>query len=278
DPLSKLNKQPVQKSVAPHIFPAGHTCEMNLPIQTSDGGTGSVGIAPEADWRYYVINFAGNDHRCGQLGRALLLLEPSIELGNCFFKDEDFGMRGRATPTNQISTFFSSAAMMSFTQISEDSIAPTAELFAKISHLQKGVVSAALERHAQILALPRHSDMVVLAAFTILESLITHSPRSPWHGDSLNHQVSTKMALLNGRFTKPLDHPRIDCSDQKSLWKKLYDLRSAIAHGDIPDFSSKSLRDLHSRESAWELLSQALKRLLVLSLSEFELITALKDC
>jgi hypothetical protein len=73
--------------------------------------------------------------------------------------------------------------------------------------------------------------MYCLGLFAVIESLITHNPHGDY--DSLTHQVSTKIPLLERMFRKPLDYQSVDSSGTSSakIWKKLYGYRSALAHG-----------------------------------------------
>ena len=107
--------------------------------------------------------------------------------------------------------------------------------------------------------------------------LLTHNPNDKEIGDSLSHQIATKVALLDKRLPEPLPYVDYfgDESSPERIWKMLYSFRSAIAHGDNPDFKAK-LRMLRSAKSATSFVGEATARLLRQALEEPELFDSLK--
>ncbi len=74
--------------------------------------------------------------------------------------------------------------------------------------------------------------------FSIVESLVTHQPKSSDSGESLTHQIATKLPLLQKRFQRSLDHTQyFPDLREHDLWKRLYNYRSALAHGEECGFS-----------------------------------------
>lgn len=86
------------------------------------------------------------------------------------------------------------------------------------------------------------------------------------------------MPLLSKRFEAGPLAPVNTAISLRDQWDALYHWRSKIAHRDIPDFSDKPLKKLGDRNAAVQLLRTSLKRLLVLALTEHELISDLKEC
>ena len=118
----------------------------------------------------------------------------------------------------------------------------------------------------------------LLNHFSLIEALITHEPTAA-AGDSLNHQISTKMPLLFRRFTEPVAFPRgFETTDQKKLWKLLYGVRSRFAHGDVADFRSGQFSRLGDFQAVERFVYLALKSLLKLALHEPDLVYDLKSC
>jgi len=123
----------------------------------------------------------------------------------------------------------------------------------------------------------RYSSLTLLGHFALIEALITHDPHK--FGDSLNHQLSTKMPLLMRRWPCPLDPACFfPIQDLRTVWKRLYELRSIIAHGGKPDFTKNRLRDLRSGYAAYQFVRAALKRLIIQTFHEPQLVNDLKAC
>jgi hypothetical protein len=114
-----------------------------------------------------------------------------------------------------------------------------------------------------------------LGVFAVIESLLTHDPQGSH--DSLTHQIKGKMALLEKRFHNPLDYSCFASAKSETIWGKLYSYRSAIAHGDTPDFKG-TLSVLKDQMTAVSFLDSAAKALLRHALEEPELILDLRPC
>lgn len=229
-------------------------------------------------WRYFVINVEHDHDEDQSLNMAFQLTEYPLELGYSF-----------AATGCSSSTMGHLAAVFSFLEsVSVDPMPTTlsdAVLDAAMSNFQKirgncsPRIRRAMNRFDALRGLPRQDDMLVLGLFAVLEGLITHEPRSPSHGDSLTHQVSTKMALLSKRFkivNKSEDDKKL-LSDKKA-WCALYDWRSEIAHGGEPDFATNPLKIFATRANALAFLQSNLRRLLLFALDEPELIEDLNAC
>jgi len=136
----------------------------------------------------------------------------------------------------------------------------------------------AADRFFSLKSFPESSEFMVIGLFSVLESLITHAPELTEPMDSLNHQVKTKMSLLSKRFSQPLDYDFFFGSgDVSSIWGRLYEYRSKIAHGDDADFQKK-LKLLRNPENATSFLKEAAKLLILCALREPQLISDLKQC
>jgi hypothetical protein len=108
-----------------------------------------------------------------------------------------------------------------------------------------------------------------------LEMLLTHNPNDKDVGDSLSHQISTKVALLERRLAKPLNYAVLSEAKSTVVWKKLYAFRSAIAHGGTADFKG-ALSILQSPQAATEFLAEATALILRHALDEPALFDSLK--
>ena len=119
------------------------------------------------------------------------------------------------------------------------------------------------------------TPLYVLGVFAVLESLLTHDPHGGY--DSLTHQIKTKMALLDSRFSERLDYSKFGTARADKIWARLYAFRSALAHGQQFDF----VRDrvlLKDDRTVVRFLDEATKALLRHALQEPQLITDLRAC
>jgi hypothetical protein len=94
-------------------------------------------------------------------------------------------------------------------------------------------------------------------------------------GDSLSHQICTKVALLERRLAKPLNYGVLSEAKSDVVWKRLYAFRGAIAHGGIADFKGP-LKVLQRSQAATEFLAEATALILRYALDEPALFDSLK--
>ena len=118
--------------------------------------------------------------------------------------------------------------------------------------------------------------LLALALFSIIEMLITHNPNDKEIGDSLMHQIRTKIALLSERFVHKLDYSGFPTGRTPTRYGQLCIVPSLVAHGGEVDFAKNDLRQLVSRENALGFLQVATRRLLRHALEEPSLVDALK--
>ena len=120
-----------------------------------------------------------------------------------------------------------------------------------------------------------YNELFSLGLFSIIESLITHNPSGEY--DSITHQIKHKIPLLERRFQNPIDYSCFGNAAPQTLWSKLYDYRSRIAHGGEIDFSGK-LQILNNAFTVQLFLESLLRALLRHALQEPDLYTDLKSC
>jgi hypothetical protein len=154
------------------------------------------------------------------------------------------------------------------------------ELFQSFNQLDKGIdegVIRAIKLNRAVQRLGAPVDFAVLGLFMIIEMLLTHNPNEKEVGDSLTHQIKTKMAFVSPRFKNPLDYSRFGPSaDHGQIWGALYTYRSCIAHGNHIDFSKGPLAKLNSAAEAFEFLEVATKELLAYAIREPSVVNGLK--
>jgi hypothetical protein len=135
-----------------------------------------------------------------------------------------------------------------------------------------------VQQFGEILELERNSALRYLGLFTIIESLLTHNPKSSDPADSLTRQVMTKMVLLGRRAANPPPYAEhFGNAAPDTIWKKLYGVRSHIAHGSNPDFQ-REFAVLRSLEQATQFLRLAASLVLRRALEEPGLVADLREC
>jgi hypothetical protein len=225
-----------------------------------------------------VLNCNDVSGNLNELEIPCLLIEPEIEWAATFYA----GGTGQDIP--KAFHFFQTHLYPIMAPLAEETLHEVADIHVLIKKAQHTQV----ESHASILRVLqdfassrsyiRLGRMAVLSHFSLIEAIITHEPKTT-AGDSLNHQVSTKMPLLFRRFSQPLDVTNFfKTDDLKKAWKLLYDVRSRFAHGDSADFKKGPLVALGNFQQVERFTYLSLKRLLKLALQEPELIHDLKAC
>jgi hypothetical protein len=109
-----------------------------------------------------------------------------------------------------------------------------------------------------------------------VEIVLTHDPSGKEIGDSISHQLITKISLLSGRLLSNFEYDLFEKNvHSDKIWKLLYSYRSSIAHGNHIDFV-KTLRCLSTEEKSVKFLASATRILLRHALREPDLFTGLK--
>jgi hypothetical protein len=240
---------------------------------------------PKEKWRYYVINFLGTNIEVSRFFSIADLVFPYLTSYAGCLTSEEFGQgerRGRVNDPLGSQSFYSYHMLLDSSPrpLNRKCLRKLQELLRKYDKLDKdkheGILRA-VEYHTNIHRLSPLNNLHVLGLFMIIEMLLTHNPNDKEIGDSLSHQIRTKIALLSPRFTTPLDYSAFGkgCSPDK-LWGSLYAYRSCIAHGNHIDFSKGTLKVLKDSKTADEFLIGATKTILVHALIEPDLINALK--
>ncbi len=99
--------------------------------------------------------------------------------------------------------------------------------------------------------------MRVLGHVGILESLVTHKPEPQDPYASLTRQMKFKMKLIGHRAAVPIPYDLFPLREsEEKVWGKVYEYRSAIAHGDNPDFANR-FKVLKNAETVAEFVERA---------------------
>ena len=208
---------------------------------------------PKDKWRYYVINFLGSNSEGLRFFSIADLVFPYLASYAGWLTSEAFGQgegRGRTYDPFGSQAFYSYHMLYDSSprQFDEKCLHKLQELLGQYDALDKtkheGILRA-VEYHRNIHRLSSLNNLHVLGLFMIIEMLLAHNPNDKEIGDSLGHQIRTKIALLSPRFTTPLDYSAFGKGySPEKVWGSLYAYRSCIVHGNHVDFSKGALKVL----------------------------------
>jgi hypothetical protein len=131
-----------------------------------------------------------------------------------------------------------------------------------------------LKLFSEVPVIKGRNELTVLALFAVLESLLTHNPKG--ESDSITHQIGSKILLISKRMDIGFDYPLFGNASFEKIWKKLYELRSRIAHGSSITFTGplQVLDDVYTVE---RFMFSALRAVLRFAVQEPQLVLDLKS-
>ncbi|MDP2688284.1 MAG: HEPN domain-containing protein [Aequorivita sp.] len=143
------------------------------------------------------------------------------------------------------------------------------------------IINKAYNDFFKISELSDFSVFKVVSYFACLELLLVDNKLDKLK--SISSQLESKLDLLNNRMNSPIKvSDFIKGPDTLTLGKSisiLYGYRSSIAHGDFVDFEKKlQILNKISKSDILNFLRTVLKRILLISLEEPQLISDLKNC
>ncbi|HJV00347.1 MAG TPA: hypothetical protein VJ752_07365 [Burkholderiaceae bacterium] len=231
------------------------------------------------DWRYYVIRTPVTGYTSIWIGYASELCDTpfnnqglSIHRGGAGWQDQIINLMHLAVGTEKNVV------------LTAESLLQVTKVYTAIANLLRpdrqpgthSVIEHALQRLWLLNTQSTGTLFEVLGLFAIIESLITHKPIDK--GDSINHQITTKVALLSRRFDQPIPYDvYFGNTSPKKVWDKLYGYRSAVAHGSILTFEGE-FKILRNASHANEFLRKVTHSLLRNSLNEHELYEDIRAC
>jgi hypothetical protein len=118
-----------------------------------------------------------------------------------------------------------------------------------------------------------HSELKTLGLFAVLESLLTHNPRGD--EDSISHQIRSKVALVEKRLERAIDYSAFGSARPETIWQRLYEFRSRIAHGTPVSFD-RQLQVLDDGDTVERFMWHAVRSVLRGALKEPSLFIDLK--
>jgi hypothetical protein len=240
---------------------------------------------PPEDWRYFIIAFdtrsVPNSQSLDVL-RALYLEQPAVYSSCLAYTTGVYGEGQANARAFQTTTSEERRFSVPELEVVDETVASNWRIanstFASLDFDRYEGIYNATELFRRLHDSIMPSGFRVLGLFMVIEMLLTHAPGDKEIGDSLAHQISTKIPLLAERMSLPLDYV-VFSKDVRAdqIWKRLYQYRSLIAHGSHAEFSSGPLALLKDQRTADRFLTTATRRLLRLAINEPALVTALKS-
>ena len=256
-----------------------------------DGATTKIIVTPLAcdETRYYVLNYNQNlyaKHIRNEVHELLYVADFIYPYLASFFHwttNEEYGkgkVVGYGIDPYGIQSFYARPHPEPPKVLNDESIQRLKYGLDAYRSLEKtkheGIIRA-IEYNFNLKRLSAFNNLQVLCLFMIIEMLLTHNPNNKKIGDSLTHQIKTKIALLSSRLTEPLNYKSFGKeANHEKIWGSLYHYRSCIAHGSHIDFTDNKLKVLKDDKTAYAFLSQATKQILEHALKEPDLINSLK--
>jgi hypothetical protein len=253
--------------------------------QTNSGVTRHLVGIPENAHRYLLVVCAKHNsdalHRFARFGR---MLDPPIELAGFVYASGVWGggevlaRSGRQGHLNESIADSWNWRIHNLTPEYLASVKRCWQLFNETTaDPEFGFIEKATSMLFDLGSIPKHHELYVLGLFAIIELLLTHIPNDREYGDSLTHQIRTKMPLVSNRMTEPISAEIFsELAASQDVWKLLYSVRSKIAHGESLDFESGKYAALSSLARVVEYLEQATRKLTRYCLEEPLLISDLK--
>lgn len=251
-------------------------------VATENGGTTRPTL-PEDQWRFFVIAFEGSNSTIAEIERVLCIAPFELKIGFTLLNGV---IPGKVRPMliYQPARLFSQLhraqrGALPFLDLTSSEAGNLSLLLGQSSSWDEKVVNLrrVTEQMLDLDALPYGSQLLFLAYFAVLESLLTHQPRPTDTIDSITRQVKQKVLLLDNRWQPSLDYTPFHGSAPANIWSKMYAYRSSLAHGAEPDFK-KDLHILGDADRAFKLLKQTVEGVLRQTLKEPQLILDLRNC
>src|ERR1019366_7987367 len=252
-------------------------------VRQEDGQQRGVRM-PAERWRYYILTFdlATVEHsRVYDVLKAMNLVTPAIKSTYQFMTREAHGVgdvQGNLwIGSEDRLTMFANPPLE---VVDEGNVAQwraVVEAFSALDLQRYEGIHRAVDLFQRARHMPLHDDFAILGLFIVIEMLLTHQPGDKEIGDSLLHQLSTNIPLLSERMPEPIDYAAFgDQMPAAKRWKRLYGLRSAIAHGNHLNYAVHGLGQLNNGRAISQWLTAATRKLLRFALVEPSLYVHLK--
>lgn len=231
------------------------------------------------DWKYYVVEHKGHGELLCKFQLIANLSKFPLEFDVFQFEKYDNSYAFSYSP-DRAYRFFADNDLTILQNLDISDLKKLSESYQKMCDIedQYHEIKNSIFIYNSLRFLPNYNEYRILGLFTVIESLITHKPSQKETGDSLTHQIKSKIPLLFNRLGRgEITEKYYSKEALNTLWGKLYDYRSSIAHGTRADFT-KELQLLDSPIKITDYLSLCVKHLILLALEEPQLIQDLRKC
>ena len=229
-------------------------------------------------WRYYVVSFIEDSFDPTHGSKSIELLRGASKLTDHALRLDPSSFKG-GWWTNFTSDweYFTEIAVTGGSIIPCDAkyLGDLKYCFASVQNLQSTHpdIARSIQMYNDLPDRRGYNELTTLGLFSVLESLLTHNPRGEI--DSINRQIRKKITLVQRRLPRQISYSYFDSAPTETIWNKLYEFRSRIAHGGNIDFdkSLSLLRDSYTVES---FLKEAIRLVLRGALEEPDLFIDLR--
>jgi len=239
----------------------------------------------EDDFKYWIIEF-DNNHQVQFLELAINLINNSFELGFTFIYSD--------TNQEKVSIMYSDYIINKYknmecnyynyktTAVDIDEIISIQKIYKRLmENSEKELfIKYSIDNFNSLKYIDDNSNLLFVGYFSIIESLVTHSPRLKESLDSISHQIVNKLNLLQKFFLRQVDYNKyFNSLGQDKVWSKLYSYRSDIAHGNPISFEKEAkYKALKSKKNIKLFLEEIIKNLILVAINNPELLCDLKKC
>lgn len=225
----------------------------------------------------YIIKFKNFNRNMDQLNYAGSLLTPKLRftMQTVYSNETESEVSIRGLSSYSDLELMAAGSLEDRAQYSHEDLLEFKSLFSILVSLDvESRYNGVLQLFHGTDNIPRQSNLLTLSYFSTLEALLTNG-RS--EGESITNQLIYKTTLLLN-MSGTIDHTTLfQGINYEKLWKKLYKLRSCIAHGNKFDFKNElaSLKDI---DTVNIYLDKVVQKLIIFSIKNQKLVDDLKQC
>lgn len=261
---------------------AGYFSRMFVPFGSTRNVISKEG-ANSTSWEHaeqseiYLLKFRDFDRCYYEIKYAGSLLSPKLRftMKSVYGDETETSIVARGLTSYSDLTLMTMGSHEDRSEYTIDHLNELKNIFLKIKNLDsesryKGVLQLFHETDN----IPRQSNLLTLSYFSTLEALLTNGRMN---GESITNQLIYKTQLLLN-MSGPVNHKAIFHNvNHDTLWKRLYSLRSNIAHGNKFDFT-KELSCLKDIDTVNFYLDMVVQKLLRFSLDHQTMVDDLRSC
>lgn len=231
---------------------------------------------PREKWRYFVLAYSGDPEHAYGVKQIFLLGNPSCTCRTVVHTSEEYGEGNRIAWGAEMYAHTKVMQLPPLRTITDETLAQVRGAHTGLMNIREKhpEIPRAISMLNDLRMVPNYADLYVLGLFAIIELLLTHNPQDKDNADSLTHQVSTKIPLLDKLLPERIDYSPFTATPA-AVWKKLYGYRSKIAHGAKIEFAC-DFRELKSPDVARDFVQMTCQKLIRHAIQEPELYEDLK--